>query len=167
MRNMEINTSYGLDTIRSLGSQGLQLNTSMTMDTPKLPNDITEVDDESLMELFSKLTAYNNFLATQLACAFIDERNAEKDLDQEESVLFLQHYNGKATKDTMSLVKAKVAVEPTVKNLKEIYMARYNYRKLVEVMVDNVVRDTTLISRELTRRNSSMTIRSRGDRFIP
>ena len=104
---MEISTSYGLNTIEALGGQGLQVNTTMQMDTPKLPADITEVDDEQIMELFAKLTAYNNFLATQLACAFIDERNAEKDLEQEESISFLQHYNGKATKDTMTLLRSE------------------------------------------------------------
>lgn len=167
MADMEISTSYGVATIKSLEVQGLHLNTTMRMDTPKLPADITEIDDESLMELFSKLTAYNNFLATQLACAFIDERNAEKDLEQEESIFFLQHYNGKATKDTMSLIKAKVSVEPSVKHLKEVHLGRYNYRKLVEVMVDNVQRDTALVSRELTRRNSTRDLRIRQDRYLP
>lgn len=167
MADMEITTSYGLATLQSLENQGLRLNTSMKMETPKLPTDLTEIDDETLMELFAKLTAYNNFLATQLACAFIDERNAEKDLEQEESISFLKHYNGKATKDTMSLIKAKVAVEPVVKQLKEVHLGRYNYRKLVEVMVDNVQRDTALVSRELTRRNSTRDLRTRQDRFIP
>mgnify|MGYP006267037819 CR=1 FL=1 len=167
MADMEITTSYGLNTLRALEVQGLRLNTSMKMDTPRLPEDLTQLDDESLMELFSKLTAYNNFLATQLACAFIDERNAEKDLEQEESVSFLKHYNGKATKDTMTLIKAKVAVEPVVKQLKEVHLGRYNYRKLVEVMVDNVQRDAALVSRELTRRNSLRDISSRQSRFIP
>jgi membrane-bound lytic murein transglycosylase MltF len=167
MQKMEISTSHGTPTIQTLGNQGLQVRTSMQMDTPKLPIDITEVADEELMDIFSRLTAYNNFLSTQLACAFIDERNAEQDLDQEESVLFLQHYNGKATKDTMTLIKAKVAVEPRIKDLKEIYMARYNYRKLVEVMVNNVERDTSLVSRELTRRTSGLAFRSRGERMFP
>ncbi len=167
MQKMEISTSHGTPTIQTLVGQGLQIKTSMQMDTPKLPIDITEVDDESLMDIFSKLTAYNNFLSTQLACAFIDERNAEQDLDQEESVMFLQHYNGKATKDTMTLIKAKVATEPRIKELKEIYMARYNYRKLVEVMVNNVERDTSLVSRELTRRTSGLAFRSRGERMFP
>ena len=46
MQKMEISTSHGTPTIQTLGNQGLQVRTSMQMDTPKLPIDITEVTDE-------------------------------------------------------------------------------------------------------------------------
>jgi hypothetical protein len=164
MADMQIQTGEGEGTLEVLRSQGLQVRTTMKMETPELPSDITEIGDEDLMVLFSKLTAYSNFLATQMACAMIDERDSERELDLEESIAFLQAYGGKASKDTMTLIKAQVAVTPKVIRLKETYSARYNYRKLIEVMVNNVERDTALVSRELTRRTSGL--RARSDRMF-
>jgi hypothetical protein len=165
---MEISVGESKSTIDSMHSQGLTLRTSMQIDTPQLPADITELGDEQLMGLFSQLTAYNNFLSTQLACAFIDERDVERELDTHESIAFLQFYDAKKTKDTMSLLKAQVSTDPKVKHLKEMHSARYNYRKLIEVMVDNVERDTALVSRELTRRTSGASAsRYRGERMVP
>ena len=163
MADMQIHTGEGEGTLALLRHQGLQVKTTMKRETPQLPPDITELGDEDLMVLFSKLTAYNNFLATQFACSMIDERDAERSLDYEEGVAFLQFYAGKTS--LASLVKAHVATSPKVVELKEIYSARYNYRKLIEVMVNNVERDTALVSRELTRRTSGL--RNRSDRMFP
>jgi hypothetical protein len=162
MADMHIQPGHGDVVLEVLKHQGLQVRTSMKMETPELPVDITELGDEDLMLLFSKLTAYNNFLATQFACAMIDERDAERSLDYEEGVAFLQSH---ASKSLASLVKAHVATNPKVVELKEVHSARYNYRKLLEVMVNNVERDTALVSRELTRRTSSL--RNRSDRMFP
>ena len=163
MADMHIQPGHGDVVLEVLKHQGLQVRTSMKMETPELPIDITEIGDEDLMLLFSKLTAYNNFLSTQFACAMIDERDSERSLDYEEGVAFLQSYAGKTS--LASLVKAHVATNPKVVELKEIHSARYNYRKLLEVMVNNVERDTALVSRELTRSTSSL--RNRSDRMFP
>ena len=150
------------DMIRDLRSQGFSIKTVTPDDMPDMPDDITEYDDEGLMYLFSKLTERASVVATQLACAIIDESNAEKKLEYEESVALLTAHSTRVTKDTISFLKSKVATDPAIRTLKTEVQGKYNYRKLVEVMSNGVDRDLQLVSRELTRRTAGATFKTRS-----
>jgi hypothetical protein len=166
MTRVEIKTTYGEDTLEQLRKQGLVVPTQVDIDVPSLPVDISELADEDLMGLFTRYTAFWNFLSAQLACAIIDERASEKAFDAAESLAMLRAHGGKAAKDTVTLLKAQVAADPEVSKLSKDYEGQYAYRKLVEMMVNNAERDANLLSRELTRRTSGSATKLRGSRMF-
>ena len=63
-------------------------------------------------------------------------------------------------------MKARMAADPTIIHLREGLAAKYAYRKLIEVMVNNIDRSTQLVSRELTRRTSNSSLQ-RSARMFP
>ena len=165
MGELAINPGSSQPIIDHLQIQGFQFNTRMDMRIPDVPEDITELDDEGLMRLFGELTAYANFLTAQYACAVIDEKNADQALDFEESKNYISAYEANK-KETVTIMKARMATDPNIIHLREALSAKYAYKKLIEVMVNNVDRNTQLVSRELTRRTSSGAV-NRGSRMFP
>lgn len=118
----------------------------------KLPYDITDLSSEQLGEMFTVLTSWADFFAARLTEAQIDEKAAEAKLDYEVAKLTVELL-GKATKaDKVSLVKAQIAIDPTIVDLKEKLHERYAQRKVWELLVTNQERDIALVSREVSRR---------------
>lgn len=115
--------------------------------------DLTLLDSEELSRLFSQLTAWTNYVATQLAAAQIDERSAEKLLETETAKLMVLSKSS-TVKVPVASLKADVAKQPEIIKLADDLEVLYAYRKMVEVMFFNLERDSALISRELTRRAS-------------
>ena len=152
--------------IKALADQGLLFRESIDLDVPELPADISRFDDEDLMELFTRLTAYSNFLNTQLALASIAEHNAEEHMDTTRSLALLEANVTKTTKDTVTLLKARISSDKVVVASAKEFNAKHNYRKLVEVMVNNTERDITLLSRDLTRRTSNTQSSTRSGRAV-
>jgi aconitase B len=76
MGELAINVGSSESIIDVLKNQGLNFSTRMEIAIPSVPTDITELDDEGLMNLFAELTAYANFLSAQYSCALIDEKNS-------------------------------------------------------------------------------------------
>ena len=142
----------------ALTSQGLETPAKPGYAIPALPHDLTEVGDEDLMVLYSELTAYADFIAVQVSCAQIDERSLEKKLSSLENHKMLT--SGGKSENRVTFARAQVAVDPEVVEIKQRLEETYAYRKLIEAMADNIERDTSLVSRELTRRTSSAGRRS-------
>lgn len=163
MSELAINAGTSQTIIESLQHQGLQFRTRMELQIPEVPSDITELDDEGLMQLFGELTAYANFLSAQYACALIDEKNAEQALDFIESKRYIAAYEVNK-KETVTIMKARLATDPEIIALREASSAKYAYKKLIEVMLNNIERNTQLVSRELTRRTATT---SRGSKMFP
>lgn len=147
-----------LDALSSLEQQGLAAPEKPNYDIPKLPSDLTELGDEDLMVLYSKLTAYADFVAVQVSCAHVDERFGEKRLAALEASKMLKGDNPSDNKVTFA--RAQVAIDPEVVALKEQLEKLYAYRKLIEALNNNIERDSALVSRELTRRTSNSNRRS-------
>lgn len=136
----------------SLTQQGLHLWEQPATEIPALPADLTAIEDEDLMILYSRLTAWSDFISTQVSCAQIDERAAERRLAQEENLLMIASgSNG----DRVTYARAQVAADPRIVSLKDTVEEAYAYRKLAESLAANIERDASLVSRELTRRTSS------------
>lgn len=129
---------------------------SPTQSTYPVPHpDLTVLDSEELSRLFSQLTAWTNYVATQLAAAQIDERAAEKLLDTQTAKRMILSSNATTkTKTPVAAMKADVAGSPEIIKLSDELEVLYAYRKMIEVMFFNLERDSALISRELTRRAS-------------
>lgn len=120
----------------------------------KLPHDITDLSSDQLAEMFTILTSWADFFASKLTQAQIDEKDTESKLEYEVAKLTVDLL-GKATKtDKVTLVKAQIAIDPKVVDLKETLSQRYAQRKVWEMLLNNQERDITLVSREITRRTS-------------
>jgi hypothetical protein len=139
--------------LESLNALGVTLSAKPDFQIPLLPRDITELDDEGLMDLFVQFTQWNDHLSGARAIAVINEREAERLLDTTEAHAMLASWAG--TKgDRVAVAKASIAVDPKVIELKEDLDTKYAFRKLIETRAENVERDSQVVSRELTRRTS-------------
>lgn len=158
---MGISTT-AIDTLNQLG---IALNAKPSFNIPTLPRDITELDDEGLMDLFVQFTQWNDYLAGAQAVAIVNEREAQRAVDQAEATAMLKNWTG--TKgDRVALVKAQIADDDSIKDLYMDLDTKYAFRKLIETKTQNVERDSQLVSRELTRRTSDGGgMRSRTRRF--
>lgn len=124
------------------------------LDQVTMPADITTLSSEQLAEKFSQLTAWADYIASQLAIAQIDERAATRQLDVMENKLLVAKMAMATRGDRITLVKAQVSVDERVLDLAQILEEKYQYRKLVEMLLSNHERDLTLVSREITRRTN-------------
>mgnify|MGYP003346956814 CR=1 FL=1 len=153
MSKIELRVSNkGQKAVDILRKQGFRLDSTLEIEVPSLPADVTELGDEDLMLLYNRFTQYYDFLCAQVACAQIDERDLEKTLELEESRCLLDKPAVKS--ERVAILKAQVASDPAICDLTETYTEAYNYRKLIEMMASNADRDIYLLSRELTRRTA-------------
>lgn len=135
------------------------------MERPSIPHDITAIDDDDLMELWAKVSAYSDFVSTQVACAQIDEKYAEHNLEFEMAKIELSM--PKVIKETASSRKAKIITNPDIEELRNDLLNRMAYRKLLEVISSSLSKDSALLSRELTRRTSSGGFSARIRTLVP
>lgn len=120
----------------------------------KLPPDITVLSSEQLAEMFTVLTGWADYIATQLANAQIQEKTFEKKLDRKVASLLVEKMGAKEKGDRVTLVKAQISMDKDVQDLEDRHHQAYVQRKAWEVMLGNQERDITLVSREITRRTS-------------
>jgi len=125
-----------------------------------LPPDITALSSEQLAEMFTILTGWADYIATQLVQAQLSEREAQRALDMAENFMLIKRMGSTIKGSTVSLAKAQTATDPEIIQLGDTYEERYAYRKILEMMLSNQERDITLVSREITRRTNE----SRGGR---
>lgn len=125
-----------------------------TYELTPLPPDITALSSEQLAELFTVLTGWADYTASQLAEAQLSERSAQRALDLKTNRLLVQKM-GSATKgDKVTLIKAQIAIDDEVLELEDAFEQKYARRKILEMMLNNQERDITLVSREITRRTA-------------
>ncbi|CAB5219776.1 hypothetical protein UFOVP221_136 [uncultured Caudovirales phage] len=119
-----------------------------------LPPDITMLSSEQLAEKFTGLTAWADYVASQMAMAIIEERGAKNAFDFEENKQLVSKMGAAARGERITLVKAQISIDPKIQELSQAYEEKYAYRKLVEMILNNHERDLSLVSREITRRGS-------------
>ncbi len=161
----ELQGTESLELILNLKKANLLLSTRASVDRPQIPQDITGIDDDGLMELWARVSAYSDFVATQVACAQIDEKYAENNLELE--IAKLEISMPKEVKETAAYRKAKILTSPTIEGLQNTLLARHAYRKLIEVISSSLSKDSALLSRELTRRTSSGGFSARTRTLVP
>lgn len=120
----------------------------------KLPPDITVLSSEQLAEMFTVLTGWADYFATQLATAQIEEKEAERKVDRKVASLTVEKLGAATKADKVTLIRAQIACDPDVQDLEDKHHQVYVMRKAWEVMLNNQERDITLVSREITRRTS-------------
>jgi hypothetical protein len=119
----------------------------------RLPSDITILSSEDLGEMFTKLTSWTDYIASQLTLAQLDERAALRKKDLLENRLLVSRMGSQVKGERVTTVKAEIAVNQDVIDLDNEYEEKYAYRKLVEMLLNNHERDLSLVSREITRRS--------------
>lgn len=125
-----------------------------------LPSDITDISSEQLGELFTRLTAWTDYIASQKVMAELEERAAQKKLRLTEDRMMFKRMGSQAKGERVTVIKAEIAVDEEIITLDNDYEEKYAYRKLVEMLLNNHERDLALVSREITRRsNDSRSLR--------
>jgi len=119
-----------------------------------LPGDITDIGSEALGQLYTRLTSWSDYIASQLAMAQLEERAALKAKDYKENLMLVRRMGSQVKGERVTTVKAEIAVDPEVVALDNDYEEKYAYRKLVEMLLTNHERDLQLVSREITRRSN-------------
>jgi hypothetical protein len=132
---------------------GLHFNKPMS-EQVTLPEDITASGSEELGLLFTRLTAWTDYIASQFALAQLEERAALKKKEFTENTMLMRRMNAGVKGERVTTVKAEVSVHPDVVALDNDYEEKYAYRKLVEMLLNNHERDIQLVSREITRRSN-------------
>ena len=123
-------------------------------DQVELPEDITDVPSEELGRLYTRLTAWTDYINSQMVMAQLEERAALKKKEFTETTLFMRRMGSQAKGERVTAIKAEVSVLPELVELDNDYEKKYAYRKFVEMLLVNHERDIQLVSREITRRNS-------------
>lgn len=119
-----------------------------------LPADITDISSDQLGELFTRLTAWTDYIASQMVMAQLEERAALKKKEFTENTLLVRRMGAQVKGERITAVKAEINVDPVVVELDNDYEEKYAYRKLVEMLLNNHERDLSLVSREITRRSN-------------
>ena len=148
-------------TLTTLATQGFEIDQEFTSSIPKMPRDITELDDLGVMRLWQEYIAYSEFILAQVTVAEMDEEAAKKKLDLIEARYSATHTQPKMT---VSAIKALVMAEEEVINADYEYSVAHNYRKGMDMLYTNVNGQCNFISRELTRRTSG-SFNSRAGKF--
>jgi len=125
-------------------------------DQAVLPPDITELSSEQLAEMFTILTGWADYMASQLVQAQLAERDALRKAELAESRALVTLTTGSPKGTTVSLIKAQIDIDPDIQDLRGKYEEKYAYRKILEMMLNNQERDITLVSREISRRSQTM-----------
>jgi len=136
-------------TINSLKQQGLLVSERYGYDAPVLPLDITSMQEEEVMDLYTKYVAYLEFISLQLWCAEVDKAEAEKILNliRAEKKLTLKS-SGKA----VAMIDAEIEVDQEYREKVDLLQELSNYCGLIEIISDRLSKDISLINREITRR---------------
>jgi hypothetical protein len=129
-----------------------------------MPKDISLLESDELSALFTRLTAWSNFVAGQLAASQVDEKVLEKRRDMLEAKLLIMKDTSKVKGERVTMMKAQVMADPDFIDVEERYMNAYAYRKMLEVVYNNFERDVALVSREITRRTNDVRT-GRKDKF--
>lgn len=120
----------------------------------RIPTDITAISSEDLGELFTRLTAWTDYINSQLTMAQLEERAALKKKDFTENTMLIKRMGAQVKGERITAVKAEISIHPDVVQLDNDYEEKYAYRKLVEMLLTNHERDLSLVSREITRRSN-------------
>lgn len=157
--------SLSKSVVESLKQLGIVMASKPEFPIPGLPRDISEMDDEGLMDLFVQFTQWNDYLSGARAISVINEREAERALEMQEASVKMSNWTGAKT-DRVAITKAIAASDPQSIELRNDVDTKYAFRKLLETRAEDVERNSQVVSRELTRRTSGTSgIRSRSRAF--
>lgn len=146
---------------RRLLHEGFNLPHKPDFAVPHLPDDVGELDDGSLMELYTQCTAWAGFMNTRLGAAEVDEHEAEAALNYVLARLLVENWTSPKD-DRITVAKAERETNPEVIDKRDKWMQAKAYRKMLQTLFENTERSAALLSRELTRRTAPLERRRNG-----
>lgn len=124
---------------------------------------MTLLSDRELMKLFTEYVAWQNYAATQLAEAEIEEAKADAAVRYEEAMLM----TSAPLTAKVTVTRANAIIGANMQAIKDRAMNAYALRKMTAVVYANCERVVALISRELTRRVGREGPERRNSRWNP
>jgi hypothetical protein len=147
-----------------LKGEGLSLPRRPVYDTPRLPLDITDLPDDSIMRLLVKFTRYQDHIAGKVYEAEIDEHSVETMLEVAKAHYITGNWTG-ASSDRVAIAKAEAVIDKDVRALDdELATCRAN-RKAYTILLDALARDASVVSREISRRIGNSNNEQRSNRY--
>ena len=140
----------------------MALGAAPDFELPDLPRDLTALDDAALMQLFSEYVAWQNYAATRLSEAEVDETKAEAAQRYAEDIVMMG-----AIKGEIMTTKAGLSVDDQVQQARSDVISAYAVRKTTAVVYSNCERVVNLVSRELSRRIAQSPTERRNSRWNP
>lgn len=137
--------------LRRIAELGITLPDKPEAEAPRLPRDITSIDDAELMDLFSQYTDWMNYIATQATLAETEEREAEETKAFGDAQAMVANWTGDKT-EKVTIARAQRDTDPAVVAAKGALLDKYAHRKLLGTLATNTERRLTVVSREITRR---------------
>lgn len=140
---------------RMLDEAGLPMPVRPTEDMgpPLLPEDLTAISDETLMDFFLKYVRWSEYVAMQAVRSGVMAKEAEHQLGIAQQTALQRNWSG-TKEDRVTIAKAARDTDPAVLKLTDEYMKRDAYARALGTLNDGVERKVSLVSRELTRRTS-------------
>jgi len=134
-------------------------------DVPEIPDDVTIISDERLMQIFFRFVAWQNYAATEFAAAEVEEERADRNV----KFLEAQHMvlNWQSARDKVTVARSQMALDPEIEKAKQDQMNAYALRKMRQVVYENCVASAAAVSRELTRRLGREAVERRVARWSP
>jgi hypothetical protein len=144
-------SSLGDDALDSIKQQGFALPVKPAQDRPELPDDLSDLDDESLTQLMKEFTAWGDYASAQVGLAVITERECEMELELITADVWQKTLKVEP-KTSVTVLKTVALTVESVAKARRTYEDAYAYRRLISDVADRFEKDALVLSRELTRR---------------
>lgn len=118
---------------------------------PSLPEDLTGLDDASLIELMRVLVAWQEYVGVRVARAETIEAEAATAVAGTEAIALIEGWGG-VKEDRVGIAKARRDTDPKLVVLRDKYDNARAFRKLSQALYEGLERKSFVVSRELTRR---------------
>lgn len=117
---------------------------------PRLPEDITGLDDRQLMDKLTEFTRWGDYSTVQLGLAAAEEKTAEAQIKRAEARALIGAFGDRSAKGIQDIKNAQRRLDADDEHQR--YLEAYALRKLLEGIDEGIDKDGFSVSRELTRR---------------
>jgi hypothetical protein len=133
--------------------------------TPTLPDNLDDLHDSDLMDVYTQFMSWVSYAKGQLVKAEIDEDREANKCRVTEARVLIEQWGADAKGDRVTIAKARRDVDDRVISQQDIYQTARAYRKLIEALFESCERGAQLLSRELSRRIGLSGKEQRTSRF--
>jgi len=137
------------------------------VEMPEIPENLDELSDASLMEVYRVFMGWMSFAKSDIVQAEIIEERSANDLKVVEAEILIGQWGITTKGDTVTLAKARRDVDPEVIKYQNKHLEARAYRKLVDSVFERCERGAQLLSRELSRRISMAPQERRHSKYMP
>ncbi len=132
---------------------------------PDLPDHLDDLDDSSLMDLYTEFMSWVSYMKGQLVQAEIDEDREANMCKVIEAKVLIEQWGADVKGERVTIAKARRDTDTRVVTQTDKYLSTRAYRKLVEALFESCERGAQLLSRELSRRIGLHSKEQRTSRF--